>query len=71
MGRFAHAAGVAKVILSIVSDIIWPCRHDFRKWRARCRGGGPAAGVGQTDLQVQAAVDIGTTAYAGTLIISR
>ena len=68
MGRFLHAVGIGK------SDIMHNCFGYHLTpagmiFQSGARAVGAAvlpAGTGQTELQVQAARDIGTTAYAGT-----
>ena len=68
MGRFAHAAGVGKgdIVQNCFGYHLTPAGMIFESG-ARATGAAVLpAGVGQTDLQVRAAVDIGTTAYAGT-----
>ncbi|WP_273699929.1 phenylacetate--CoA ligase family protein [Paracoccus sphaerophysae] len=68
LGRFAFAAGLGS------SDILQNCfgyhlTPAGMMFESACRAVGAAvlpAGTGQTELQVRAAVDIGTTAYAGT-----
>ena len=68
LGRFAFAAGLGS------SDILQNCfgyhlTPAGMMFESAARAVGAAvlpAGTGQTELQVRAAVDIGTTAYAGT-----
>ncbi|SEI07028.1 phenylacetate--CoA ligase family protein [Paracoccus alkenifer] len=68
LGRFAFAAGLGS------SDILHNCFGYHLTpagimFESAARAVGAAvlpAGTGQTDLQVRAAADIGTTAYAGT-----
>ena len=68
MGRFLHAAGIGK------SDIVQNCfGYHLTPAGAIFESGAHAvgatvlpAGTGQTELQVTAARDVGTTAYAGT-----
>lgn len=68
LGRFAYAAGLGS------TDIVQNCfgyhlTPAGMMFESACRGVGAAvlpAGTGQTELQVRAAADIGTTAYAGT-----
>lgn len=68
LGRFAFAAGLGS------SDILQNCfgyhlTPAGMMFESACRAVGAAvlpAGTGQTELQVRAAADIGTTAYAGT-----
>ncbi|KGJ22592.1 phenylacetate--CoA ligase family protein [Paracoccus sanguinis] len=68
LGRFAYAAGLGS------TDIVQNCfgyhlTPAGMMFESACRAVGAAvlpAGTGQTELQVRAAADIGTTAYAGT-----
>ena len=68
MGRFLHAAGIG------VGDIVHNCfSYHFvpagQMFESGARSVGATvfpAGTGQTELQVRAAADIGSTAYAGT-----
>ena len=68
IGRFLHACGVGP------SDIVQNCfSYHFTPAGMIFESGASAvgatvfpAGTGQTELQVKAAADIGTTAYAGT-----
>ena len=68
LGRFAYAAGLGS------TDIVQNCfgyhlTPAGMMFESPCRAVGAAvlpAGTGQTELQVRAAADIGTTAYAGT-----
>ena len=68
MGRFLHALGVGPgdIVHNCFSYHFVPAGQMFEN-AARAVGAAVfAAGTGQTDLQVRAAADIGTTAYAGT-----
>ena len=68
LGRFAYAAGLGS------TDILHNCfgyhlTPAGMMFESAARAVGAAilpAGTGQTELQVRAAVDVGTTAYAGT-----
>ena len=68
MGRFAHAAGVGKgdIVQNCFGYHLTPAGMIFESGARAVGAAVLPAGVGQTDLQVRAAVDIGTTAYAGT-----
>ena len=68
MGRFLHACGVGRgdIVQNCFGYHLTPAGMIFE---SGCRAVGAAvlpAGTGQTDLQVRAAADVGTTAYAGT-----
>jgi phenylacetate-CoA ligase len=68
MGRFLHACGVGRgdIVQNCFGYHLTPAGMIFE---SGCRAVGAMvlpAGTGQTDLQVRAAADIGTTAYAGT-----
>ncbi|MGY6632896.1 MAG: phenylacetate--CoA ligase family protein [Alkalilacustris sp.] len=68
LGRFLHAAGIGRgdIVQNCFSYHLVPAGMMFEN-AARAVGATVLpAGVGQTDLQVRAAADIGTTAYAGT-----
>ncbi|MBK5926576.1 phenylacetate--CoA ligase family protein [Rhodobaculum claviforme] len=68
LGRFLHAAGIGRgdIVQNCFSYHLVPAGMMFEN-AARAVGATVLpAGVGQTDLQVRAAHDIGTTAYAGT-----
>ena len=69
MGRFAHAAGVGKgdIVQNCFGYHLTPAGMIFESGARAVGAAVLPAGVGQTDLQVRAAVDVGTTAYAGTL----
>jgi len=67
-GRFLHAAGIGRgdIVHNCFGYHLTPAGMIFE---SGCRAVGAAvlpAGTGQTELQVRAAADIGTTAYAGT-----
>ncbi|AMY71374.1 phenylacetate--CoA ligase family protein [Frigidibacter mobilis] len=68
MGRFLHACGIGAgdIVQNCFGYHLTPAGMIFE---SGCRAVGAAvlpAGTGQTELQVRAAVDVGTTAYAGT-----
>ncbi len=68
LGRFLHAAGVGRgdIIHNCFGYHLTPAGMMFES-AARAVGAATLpAGTGQTELQVRAAVDIGTTVYAGT-----
>ena len=68
MGRFLHAAGIgaSDIVQNCFGYHLTPAGHMF-ECGARAVGARVLpAGTGQTELQVTAARDIGTTAYAGT-----
>ena len=68
LGRFLHAAGIGRgdIVHNCFSYHLVPAGMMFEN-AARAVGATVLpAGTGQTDLQVRAASDIGTTAYAGT-----
>ena len=68
LGRFLHAAGVGRgdILHNCFGYHLTPAGMMFES-AARAVGAATLpAGTGQTELQVRAAVDIGTTAYAGT-----
>ena len=69
MGRFLHAVGIGQrdVVQNCFGYHLTPAGMIFesggaRRWAAAVL----PAGVGQTELQVRAARDVGCTAYAGT-----
>ena len=68
MGRFAHAAGVGKgdIVQNCFGYHLTPAGMIFESGARAVGAAVLPAGVGQTDLQVRAALDVGTTAYAGT-----
>jgi len=68
VGRFLHAVGIGRgdIVQNCFGYHLTPAGMIFE---SGCRAVGAAvlpAGTGQTELQVRAAADIGTTAYAGT-----
>ncbi|MGJ8627069.1 MAG: phenylacetate--CoA ligase family protein [Sulfitobacter sp.] len=68
MGRFLHAVGIGAedIVQNCFGYHLTPAGHMFESG-ARAMGAKVLpAGTGQTELQVAAARDIGTTAYAGT-----
>lgn len=68
LGRFVHAAGVGPgdIVQNCFGYHLTPAGMMFES-AARAVGAAVLpAGTGQTELQVRAAVDIGTTVYAGT-----
>ena len=68
MGRALHAAGVGKgdVVQNCFSYHLTPAGMMFENGAAAVGATVLPAGIGQTELQVRAAADVGTTAYAGT-----
>ncbi|MEP5728715.1 MAG: phenylacetate--CoA ligase family protein [Sulfitobacter sp.] len=68
MGRFLHAAGLgaADVVQNCFGYHLTPAGHMFESGARAVGARVLPAGVGQTELQVTAARDVGTTAYAGT-----
>ncbi|MCV2866701.1 phenylacetate--CoA ligase family protein [Albidovulum sediminicola] len=68
MGRFLHAAGVGKgdIVHNCFGYHLTPAGMIFENGARAVGAAVLPAGTGQTDLQVRAAADIGTTAYAGT-----
>ena len=68
MGRFLHAAGLGKedVVQNCFSYHLTPAGHMFESGARTVGAVVLPAGVGQTELQITAARDVGTTAYAGT-----
>jgi len=68
MGRFLHAAGVGKgdIVQNCFGYHLTPAGMIFENGARAVGAVVLPAGTGQTDLQVRAAADIGTTAYAGT-----
>ena len=68
MGRFLHAAGIGRgdIVQNCFGYHLTPAGMIFENGARAVGAAVLPAGVGQTDLQVRAAVDIGTTAYAGT-----
>ncbi|MEM6986525.1 MAG: AMP-binding protein [Pseudomonadota bacterium] len=68
LGRFLHASGVGKgdVVQNCFSYHLTPAGLMFESAARAVSAAVLPAGVGQTELQVQAASRIGVTAYAGT-----
>ena len=66
--RFLHAAGFhsGDVVQNCFSYHLTPAGIMFENGATALGAGVVPAGVGQTELQVRAAADIGCTAYAGT-----
>ncbi len=67
-GRFLHAAGIGKddIVQNCFSYHLTPAGMMFENGARAVGATVLPAGVGQTELQAQAAHDVGTTAYAGT-----
>jgi len=68
LGRFLHAAGVGSsdIVQNCFSYHLTPAGIMFENGAAAVGATVFPAGTGQTELQAQAAADIGITAYAGT-----
>ncbi|SOC07388.1 phenylacetate-CoA ligase [Rhodobacter sp. JA431] len=68
MGRFLHAAGVGKgdIVQNCFGYHLTPAGMIFESGARAVGAAVLPAGTGQTELQVRAAVDVGTTVYAGT-----
>ncbi|MGR3802612.1 phenylacetate--CoA ligase family protein [Marinibacterium profundimaris] len=68
MGRFLHAAGLGKgdIVQNCFGYHLTPAGMIFESGARAVGAAVLPAGTGQTELQVTAARDIGTTAYAGT-----
>lgn len=68
MGRFLHAAGLGAddIVQNCFGYHLTPAGHMFESGARAVGARVLPAGVGQTELQVSAASDVGTTAYAGT-----
>ncbi|MBM7070092.1 phenylacetate--CoA ligase family protein [Actibacterium sp. 188UL27-1] len=68
VGRFLHAAGVGKgdIVQNCFSYHLTPAGMIFENGARAVGATVVPAGTGQTEMQVQAAAAIGTTAYAGT-----
>ena len=68
MGRFLHAAGIGAddIVQNCFGYHLTPAGHIFESGARAVGARVLPAGTGQTELQVTAARDIGTTAYAGT-----
>ena len=68
MGRFLHAAGIGAedTVQNCFTYHLTPAGHMFESGARAVGARVLPAGTGQTELQVTAARDVGTTAYAGT-----
>ncbi|MBW8444380.1 MAG: hypothetical protein K0M49_02010 [Arenimonas sp.] len=68
MGRFLHALGVGRgdIVHNCFGYHLTPAGMIFENGARAVGAAILPAGTGQTDLQVRAAADIGTTVYAGT-----
>lgn len=68
LGRFLHASGVGRgdIVQNCFGYHLTPAGMMFESGARAVGATVLPAGTGQTDLQVRAAVDIGTTCYAGT-----
>ena len=68
MGRFLHAAGIGQgdIVQNCFGYHLTPAGMIFENGARAVGAAVLPAGTGQTELQVTAARDIGTTAYAGT-----
>ncbi|MFD2175585.1 phenylacetate--CoA ligase family protein [Rhodobacter lacus] len=68
MGRFLHAAGVrpGDIVQNCFGYHLTPAGMIFESGARAVGAAVLPAGTGQTELQVRAAVDVGTTVYAGT-----
>ncbi len=68
MGRFLHAAGIGRgdIVQNCFSYHLVPAGMMFDSGARAVGAAVVPAGTGQTELQVRAAADIGSTAYAGT-----
>jgi len=68
IGRFLNAVGVGHgdIVQNCFGYHLTPAGMIFENGARAVGAAVVPAGVGQTELQVRAAVDIGTTAYAGT-----
>jgi phenylacetate-CoA ligase len=68
MGRFLHACGIGAgdIVHNCFGYHLTPAGMIFESGAQAVGAAVLPAGTGQTELQVQAARDIGTTAYAGT-----
>lgn len=68
MGRFLHATGIgaSDVVQNCFGYHLTPAGHMFESGALAVGAQVLPAGTGQTELQVQAARDVGSTAYAGT-----
>ncbi len=68
MGRFLHASGIGAgdIVQNCFSYHLTPAGMMFENGAAAVGATVFPAGTGQTELQAQAAADLGVTAYAGT-----
>ena len=68
MGRFLHACGIGSgdIVQNCFAYHLTPAGMIFESGARAVGATVLPAGTGQTELQVRAAVDIGTTAYVGT-----
>jgi phenylacetate-CoA ligase len=68
MGRFLHGLGIgpADIVQNCFGYHLTPAGMIFENGARAVGAAVLPAGTGQTELQVRAAADIGTTAYAGT-----
>jgi phenylacetate-CoA ligase len=68
MGRFLHACGIgaSDIVQNCFGYHLTPAGMIFESGARAVGAKVLPAGTGQSELQVRAAVDIGTTAYAGT-----
>ncbi|TRW95966.1 phenylacetate--CoA ligase [Paracoccus sp. M683] len=68
LGRFLHAAGVGRgdIMQNCFAYHLTPAGMMFESGARAVDAAVLPAGTGQTEMQVRAAVDIGTTVYAGT-----
>lgn len=68
MGRFLHAAGIGKsdIVQNCFGYHLTPAGMIFESGARAVGASVLPAGTGQTELQVSAAHDVGSTAYAGT-----
>ncbi|TJZ92598.1 phenylacetate--CoA ligase [Paracoccus gahaiensis] len=68
LGRFLHASGVGRgdIVQNCFGYHLTPAGMMFESGARAVDAAVLPAGTGQTDLQVRAAVDIGSTCYAGT-----
>ncbi|KIT15339.1 phenylacetate--CoA ligase family protein [Jannaschia aquimarina] len=68
MGRFLHACGIgtSDIVQNCFGYHLTPAGHIFENGARAVGAVVIPAGTGQTDLQVRAAADLGSTAYAGT-----
>lgn len=68
LGRFLHACGIGRgdIVQNCFSYHLTPAGMMFESAAAAVGATVLPAGTGQTELQAQAAQDVGSTAYAGT-----